>query len=839
MERGGTRKSRGPPALRSVAVLVAWAVLASSLGVAVLGSPRARAAPPPSDVRIGEVALTISTFNPLAITLSDDYVVAYNVYSTLLTFNETYAPVADLASSSSLAADQVTWTLRLVPNAYFVDPADPSSLGHPVTADDVVFTYNLVMNQTASVLHPYVSELVSVAKLDAYTVRMVTRQPYAAMYSTLANVPILPEYLWSSIANPVAYRPPYPIGSGPMYYDAANSSLPSFYVLRRSPSYYGPADYGRRIQPEDVRFISYSAPSTMVNDFLSGASSLDAVEGIDAPNYLASLGGWAPKWGVDEGNVGEFTINVMTATERDGLEAGGLTQNSGGANSHIMATNGTVRRAIGMSINRTALIRDALRGLGSVGDTLVPDTNPWHYPEPLARQYPFGPAAARTMLNAAGWKYDGNGVLDPGATPLYQAGATQPLLFRFFIPSGTQYASAAADIVRWLNETGIVTTDASGDTVPGYAVTSLSSAWLAANYDLLLWNWIFPPGSDPSVDILSVETTMAIGPTSDNFYSNATYDALYNESLVTMDAGARRNLTNTMQDMIYQYASYILPYYQYDLFAALSPSSPTLGSAARWANWGNWTRDPGLTPSSGLPNLWFQLQPVAADTTPPVTSASLSGTQGANGWYDSTVRVTLTATDDLTGVASTVYSMDGGPWQTYSVPFTLSANGNHTVAFHSVDGAGNMEADHTLSVEIDTAPPVLTNLAPSGTLTASSVVFRWTGSDAVSGITDYAVRIDGGAFRDLGLNESVTLALSDGTHVITVRATDAAGNTAVESTTVTVNTGGLGLPGSSFVFLVVAILVVVGVSLLAILWFRRRRKPSAARPGAPPPPPPP
>jgi predicted lactoylglutathione lyase len=57
--------------------------------------------------------------------------------------------------------------------------------------------------------------------------------------------------------------------------------------------------------------------------------------------------------------------------------------------------------------------------------------------------------------------------------------------------------------------------------------------------------------------------------------------------------------------------------------------------------------------------------------------------------------VTLTASDNLSGVASTTYSLDGGANTTYSAAFTVSTPGNHTLKFFSIDGAGNVEATHT------------------------------------------------------------------------------------------------------------------------------------------------
>ena len=47
------------------------------------------------------------------------------------------------------------------------------------------------------------------------------------------------------------------------------------------------------------------------------------------------------------------------------------------------------------------------------------------------------------------------------------------------------------------------------------------------------------------------------------------------------------------------------------------------------------------------------------DTTPPTTSAALSGTAGTNGWYTSPVTVSLSATDSGSGVATTYYRIGG------------------------------------------------------------------------------------------------------------------------------------------------------------------------------------
>jgi phosphoribosyl-AMP cyclohydrolase len=93
-----------------------------------------------------------------------------------------------------------------------------------------------------------------------------------------------------------------------------------------------------------------------------------------------------------------------------------------------------------------------------------------------------------------------------------------------------------------------------------------------------------------------------------------------------------------------------------------------------------------------------------ADTTAPTTTASLSGTLGQSATaFLSDVTVTLSAADDASGsgVAITTYRIDGGGWQQYTAPFTVTGDGGHTVDYYSEDNAGNFETVNTKTFTIN------------------------------------------------------------------------------------------------------------------------------------------
>ncbi|MGA2050493.1 MAG: protease pro-enzyme activation domain-containing protein [Terracidiphilus sp.] len=136
---------------------------------------------------------------------------------------------------------------------------------------------------------------------------------------------------------------------------------------------------------------------------------------------------------------------------------------------------------------------------------------------------------------------------------------------------------------------------------------------------------------------------------------------------------------------------------------------------------------------------------VDIDTTPPVTTGTLSGTL-SSGIYDTAVGVTLSATDNLSGVAHTYYSLDGGATTTYSgSAFTVSALGSHTVKYWSVDVAGNTETPTTVSFSIHSPTTAALTATPNPSVIGQSVKMTATITATLSGTPTGTVQFWNGA----------------------------------------------------------------------------------------------
>jgi hypothetical protein len=167
---------------------------------------------------------------------------------------------------------------------------------------------------------------------------------------------------------------------------------------------------------------------------------------------------------------------------------------------------------------------------------------------------------------------------------------------------------------------------------------------------------------------------------------------------------------------------------------------------------------------------------VYIDTTPP---ASFTPTANPASWTKTTQPViTFVTTDATSGMDHFELKINSGGFTTQTSPYTLppQSDGTHTIIVRAIDNAGN-SLDKTVFVYVDTSPPVsfTPTASPSSWTQNTQPQITFTTTDSTSGIDHYEVKVDSGSFSTQ--TSMYTLpAQTDGTHTITVRAIDQAGN---------------------------------------------------------------
>ncbi|MDO8584051.1 MAG: ABC transporter substrate-binding protein [bacterium] len=209
-----------------------------TLGAVGLLDPHIQSVPAHGGTFTEAVIGSPKLINPLYASLNDvDRDLTALVYSGLFRFDERLSPVLDLAQTATWSNDQKTLDIVLKKNVLFHD-------GTPLTADDVVFTFEAV--QDPAWRSPLASQYrgVKTVRVDDQTVQFQFEKPTPDAFALL-TLGILPANIWEDAGNGnamLAEANVKPIGTGP--YKAASITRDAkgmilTYNLKQFGNYYG------------------------------------------------------------------------------------------------------------------------------------------------------------------------------------------------------------------------------------------------------------------------------------------------------------------------------------------------------------------------------------------------------------------------------------------------------------------------------------------------------------------------------------------------------------------------------------------------------------------------
>ncbi len=168
------------------------------------------------------------------------------------------------------------------------------------------------------------------------------------------------------------------------------------------------------------------------------------------------------------------------------------------------------------------------------------------------------------------------------------------------------------------------------------------------------------------------------------------------------------------------------------------------------------------------------------DLTPPLLS--IFAPKANSIWKSSNVIVAWSSEDAESGLDYFEAKVDEEMWfkveNAMAYVFEDLSDGDHTISVRVLDNAGNSE-EVSVSFQVDTTPPSVSIFLPAACSIVNSpnVTVIWNGSDSVSGMGHYELKLDGDSWINLGTNESYNFVdLADGNHMLRVKAVDKAGN---------------------------------------------------------------
>jgi peptide/nickel transport system substrate-binding protein len=557
-------------------VVAATAVLAAWPALAAAESPTASpAAGGQLTLKIG-VPEDIDGMNPFSSWSSITWEAFRLNYNFLTWYDDDYNPVPDLATSWTTTPDGKTWTFKIRSGVTWQD-------GVPLTARDVAFTYNLIIDNDLSAYTSYLTGVKKVTAPDDTTVVIECSKPNAGMLALY--IPILPEHVWSKVPkNKLDSWPNVPmIGSGPFEVVEAKKSK---YVRMVANKHY----FGGAPTIDAILFSIYQNPDSLVQDYKAG--NLDAAYSVPAAQLQALKVG--PGWEtVNAPYIGfyELGFNCWQSPKSKG---------------NPLLLDYRIRLACSYAIDRQKIVDAAMSGLAKPGTTVISPISPYHWEPPSDQLITYDPEKAKQILDEAGYvDRDGDGVREDAKG--------NELDFRLTpLTDYPEEVTAAKLIHEWLKDVGIKTR------LEPMEEGAFNDAYYVGDDDMYLWSW--GGDIDPGF-MLSVFTTDQIQSWSDCYYSNPEYDKLYEEQATAVnpadpsDTSRRKAIIDQMQQLLYKESPYLILWYNVNL------------EAYRADKWTGWHLVP---PKVGGP-IWNLSRQTYIDLKP-ATAEAAQETGGSTAW---------------------------------------------------------------------------------------------------------------------------------------------------------------------------------------------------------------
>lgn len=339
----------------------------------------------------------------------------YLLFVTLLRSDDTESPLPYLARTWRFDADSTAVTMELYPGLTWHD-------GEPVTARDVVFTFETARNPAAGYPNrAYFDAWDGVELLDEHTLRFTVR-PSAHLFYGWTRLPIMPEHLLGDVSPAELAAHPFgtsePVGNGPFrFVERVPGDRWVFEAVEDFPPELG----GR---PYVDRYVY-----RVIADDATQAAALRAGE-VDLLTTASPAN--VPRFAADS------SIKLIEYDDRD---FDFIVWNA----RRPMFDDARVRRALTMAIDRQGIVDAVQEGQGTVAAGPV---GPWHWAWDTAdRPLPHAPDSARALLAAAGWAdSDGDGVRDRGG---------RPFRFTMYVTPRDKWRDIAAIVQSNLRDVGI------------------------------------------------------------------------------------------------------------------------------------------------------------------------------------------------------------------------------------------------------------------------------------------------------------------------------------------------------------------------------------------------
>jgi peptide/nickel transport system substrate-binding protein len=533
--------------LTAIGAILAAGLLAAACGTSSPSTGPSGAAGPHGTLTISDEsgALWTCGFNP------------FNGNVSYLDFGPVYEPlvfVDSLASAKTTPwlASSFAWSNGNKTISFTIRQGVKWNDGQPMSAADVAFTFNLLKKFPGLDINSVWSVLSSVTQ-QGNTVVMNFKAPAVPYFYYIADqVPIVPEHIWSKIANPVTFNDPSPVATGAY----TVTCKPEQITFLANKHYWQPG-LPKIAQVNEPAFTSNDPANTYLATGQAqwGSQYIPSIKTFytdKSPSYHY----WFPPYA----NVSIF-IN-----QKDPI-----------------LSNVAVRQAMAYAIDRNKVSQIGESGYEPAGNQtgiVTPTFSSWLDTAAASQyNYTYNPAKAISILEKAGFKKNSSGI--------FQTPSGKPLSFNVINEGGFSDWVASMQVIQTeLKAVGIKITP------QNLAGTAFNTALYNGQFQLAYFDetggptpyyemrqWLYSANSAPIGKQASTNWER---------YSNPAVDKLINEYGTTTSATTQHQIVNQLEQVMLKDVPLIpvtesVDWYQYDTSSFsgwATPSDPFAQPAA-------------------------------------------------------------------------------------------------------------------------------------------------------------------------------------------------------------------------------------------------------------------
>ena len=460
---------------------------------------------------VGMAATSIATLDPAAYSDRATETVLRNMFDGLVTRTTDNDVVPELAQSFRWV-DSQTVEFDLRQGVTFHN-------GEELTADDVVYTFDRILNQDVGApRRGFVQEVASLEKVDIDTVRFHLSSPWPVFLQMLVHNQVVPQGHMSRLGSHEFARDP--AGSGPFRF--VEGDLDDELVLERFEDYYGGADSLPPVGPpylDRVIFRMMPDAASRVQALLAG--EVHIIQSVP-PSMVPQLS-----------NDPQVTVKATTGTRPKFVDLN-VTRPP--------FDDVLVRQALNYAVDAQKLLDEVESGYGVI---LAGPLSPANlFADPLLEPYGHDPVKARELLAKAGY---------------------EPKDISFVLDAYGPYVDIAQALIEQLQILGM---DA---TVQVWDYTELRPLLLNCRRQAFLRDWgdsAFDPVGYVEAKWQTYHPGTPAGRANYSCYSNGTVDELIEAGASEPDSDTRRAVYDEMQQVIHEEAPAIFLYVPQEIEAA-------------------------------------------------------------------------------------------------------------------------------------------------------------------------------------------------------------------------------------------------------------------------------